>query len=579
MSSPLSSLKKSHKNPILLGRADDINKSGIGTKDRSRSMPFRNPAYSDDESRLLEEITHNMATSRLKATQRADPFHGGLPKLDTTRSHPTHNIGPVPRINNPPLERMHSSSSFTDDTPPDNATFLTAPPSDQELMATMMTRITLLEQKVQSQSKELTEKDKKIKILEDKVQIMKNAQGDLSPRESRELEKKCLLLQQQVHEMEAFLADYGMVWVGEKSNKTSAFYTDKLSSDSEEEEEEEEEEEDVWRPETSLSHNVVPSTTATTARSETVQSKFSVDYDRLIENIKDLNVLAGEGVSKVHHTTDGARLRLPDPVPLILYANGIMLFSGPFRPFTDPVTQQCVQDITDGYFPSELQNKFPDGVPFVVTDNRDTFFRDTRREVFRGAGQVLGGETRPSRLVPESKTAEKSHDKAPTNTPEHSQLKIATEAPGPKMTVDQFLQKLPKSVIKDGKVIDIRNSVGENLKDGKGVQTTVTVVETDTVKDLKKRLDDNKEVRPMTPRNITTLRVKSDTGNHTYILKMKFHETIGDLRKYVDMHRSSTSQPYNIVSAYPSKILDDERVTLQEAGLTPNAVLHLRVKK
>ena len=32
------------------------------------------------------------------------------------------------------------------------------------------------------------------------------------------------------------------------------------------------------------------------------------------------------------------------------------------------------------------------------------------------------------------------------------------------MTVGQFLQKLPKSVIKDGKVIDIRNSVGENLK-------------------------------------------------------------------------------------------------------------------
>ena len=65
-----------------------------------------------------------------------------------------------------------------------------------------------------------------------------------------------------------------------------------------------------------------------------------------------------------------------------------------------------------------------------VTDNRDTFFKDTRREVFRGAGQVLGGETRPSRLVPESKTAEKSHDKAPTNTPEDSQLKIATQAPG-----------------------------------------------------------------------------------------------------------------------------------------------------
>uniref|UniRef100_K1PPL8 UBX domain-containing protein 11 n=1 Tax=Magallana gigas TaxID=29159 RepID=K1PPL8_MAGGI len=145
----------------------------------SRNMPFRNPAYSDDESRLLDEITHNMATSRLKAAHRTDPFHGGLPKLDTARSQATHN-NPVPRVNNPPH----------------------GPPSDQELMATMMTRITLLEQKVQSQSKELTEKDKKIKILEDKVNIMKKAQGDLSPGESRELEKKCLLLQQHVHEME-----------------------------------------------------------------------------------------------------------------------------------------------------------------------------------------------------------------------------------------------------------------------------------------------------------------------------------------------------------------------------------------
>ena len=44
------------------------------------------------------------------------------------------------------------------------------------------------------------------------------------------------------------------------------------------------------------------------------------------------------------------------------------------------------------------------------------------------------------------------------------------------MTVGQFLQKLPKSVIKDGKVIDIRNSVGENLKVHKEWETTCTVV-------------------------------------------------------------------------------------------------------
>ena len=28
-----------------------------------------------------------------------------------------------------------------------------------------------------------------------------------------------------------------------------------------------------------------------------------------------------------------------DPVPLCLYANGILMFGGPFRPYSDPVTQ------------------------------------------------------------------------------------------------------------------------------------------------------------------------------------------------------------------------------------------------
>lgn len=29
--------------------------------------------------------------------------------------------------------------------------------------------------------------------------------------------------------------------------------------------------------------------------------------------------------------------------------------------------QQCVQDLMDGFFPSELQKKYPDGVPIEVS--------------------------------------------------------------------------------------------------------------------------------------------------------------------------------------------------------------------
>jgi hypothetical protein len=38
-----------------------------------------------------------------------------------------------------------------------------------------------------------------------------------------------------------------------------------------------------------------------------------------------------------------------------------------FRPFTDPQTQHLIKDILDGYFPSELQTRYPDGIPFVVS--------------------------------------------------------------------------------------------------------------------------------------------------------------------------------------------------------------------
>ena len=57
---------------------------------------------------------------------------------------------------------------------------------------------------------------------------------------------------------------------------------------------------------------------------------------------------------------------MPDPIQLTLYANGIFLFNGPFRPFTEVTTQTFLQDVLDGYFPSELQKRYPDGVPFNV---------------------------------------------------------------------------------------------------------------------------------------------------------------------------------------------------------------------
>lgn len=57
---------------------------------------------------------------------------------------------------------------------------------------------------------------------------------------------------------------------------------------------------------------------------------------------------------------------MPDPVQLILYSNGIVMFEGPFRSYDEQATQTCMTDFMDGFFPAELQSRYPDGVPFKV---------------------------------------------------------------------------------------------------------------------------------------------------------------------------------------------------------------------
>ncbi|NWT29773.1 UBX11 protein, partial [Cardinalis cardinalis] len=88
-----------------------------------------------------------------------------------------------------------------------------------------------------------------------------------------------------------------------------------------------------------------------------------VDFDLILERIRDLNSLVGEGSSRVEQTLRGARLRRAEPLPVTLYRDGIAVGQhGAFRPYQHPAAQQCLQDIMDGYFPSELQPRYPDGV-------------------------------------------------------------------------------------------------------------------------------------------------------------------------------------------------------------------------
>uniref|UniRef100_F7AR48 UBX domain-containing protein 11 n=1 Tax=Ciona intestinalis TaxID=7719 RepID=F7AR48_CIOIN len=412
-------------------------------------------------------------------------------------------------------------------------------PNDMELLSTMMKRITQLEKQVAFYSKEVVEKDTRIKILEDKLALFKNKESKESdePGKVAQLEMKCLQLQQEIYEMEAFLADYGMIWVGEKSNPNSKEY---LENDDD-------------------SVPVATVTDGSWAQGKTIYpppENFKVDYDLVLRNIQELNIIAGDGQADIVKTKGGAKLQAQKTVPLILYANGIMLFNGPFRPLSDVTTQRCLCDITDGYFPSELQERYPDGVPIQVTDKRHIKFKDARKaEIFPGVGRSLLDKDNIAKNLEES-----------------------SELPGLRMSVEQFLDKVPKSVIRGGKVVDIRSSLKESLTDSTRGKVTTEIVETEAVKNMQHRMEIPQQERPVSARDVTTIRVKSEDGSKIFILKLKFSDTIQDLRNYIKKQRPRHREPYDILSTFPNQKHSDLKKTMQDSGLVPNATLFLKRK-
>lgn len=508
MSSALSSLKRTPKAPL----------PGCMRKFAFHSSPQTEQKEIDN---LLEEVSTNIAS---KCCQSQTERSHQLQQSDPSKLKPT--LTKTPRKPSPQ--------------PCDEA------PSDQELLSLMMGRISILEAKVVSQNKEIIQKNRKISRLEDKLKIMQQNNDESSPAEMAKLLKmQCVMLQKQVQEMEDFLGDYGLIWVGE---------TDAIDVNIDCGSSRRSKNDDIWKPDDAA-----------------VPTLPKLDYDIILEKIKELNLLAGDGVAKVERTKDGARLKYPDPVQLTLYKNGILMFDGPFRPLSDLITQECLSDIMEGYFPSELQSKYPDGVPFKVTDKRDVFYKDTRHaECFPGIGNTLNNPD-----VEVSSDLDTTLHPSTSDKQDHQKV-VVDERPGPALTVKQFVDKLPSCVIKNGKVIDIRQSIWSKLKDD-GSETQISVVNTEATQEMKERIQSATRQRRGSPECMTTLRVKSANGNHTFVLKMKPQETIGDLRRYLDGQKNSNSfSAYQILSTFPHKVLDDNNATLQDCGLTPSATLRLK---
>ncbi|XP_029665140.1 UBX domain-containing protein 11-like [Formica exsecta] len=195
-------------------------------------------------------------------------------------------------------------------------------------MRKMQIVLTKAEEGLRTKDQEIGRLKRKIKEWEAKYknqELLRKKEQRTQANNSEYFYQRCLTLEHKIAEMEKFLADYGMTWVGDTKNAMN------IDGDS--------------------------------------NNYLDACYDQLVANIDQLNLAAGKGEVHIHHNEKGggATFKTPSCMMLKFYKNGMIVKEGPLRSYDDPTASSFIRDILDGYFPSELQQGYPDGVPFIAT--------------------------------------------------------------------------------------------------------------------------------------------------------------------------------------------------------------------
>ena len=518
MATPLSSLNKRRKLPLARNVA--FRMSGLDTEEH-------------DPSFALPPNVLPLSPTRVSSSQSLESL---LDMDSKTQISILRDLRRMKRKSSPKLSKMNSVPSLLNET------------ADTDVLTSLARKLRTTERQLMATNRDLLSNRNYLRELESKVSYYEAAY-DRATRPGRltELESKCSLLQRQIADMEEFLSDYGLIWVGK-------------------------EEGDLSRTDTRLEDCTDRVTTSLTMLRSNLSTELSgcvwvpesatpasmvgnVDFNLLVRNVKALNIMLGEK-AEVVQTKGGARFRRPDTIPLTLYRNGFMLFQGPFRSYTDPLSFQVVQDIQDGCFPQELCGRYPAGLPFDVFDKRDLEYEDPRlKQRFPGVGLTLGGkEVTPS---PRPLAGFYEDSLSPVFGGNRKKTSDRPQAPVP---IERFLSKLPAALVKKGKVIDIRS----------GIEAILNPKPT-PIKLICLRSNDQN----LSPGNLVHLKIRSVDGFEMYSVCLPRAATVAELLSILTdsiPHSSKLVLKCN----YPiPATLSDTSMSLDECKLYPSALLFL----
>ena len=219
------------------------------------------------------------------------------------------------------------------------------------------------------------------------------SQGAKLMDEVRELRGVNEELEAQLCEMEKFLADYGLVWVGNGGEKVGDSRSNRQSSSTATDRKvyklgggmgRVEEMDAKWQGgEVEQDEDEVP----LHAMSYTV-------FERKIKELNDIIYSEPALMKREKFNDKQARLMQPseyyDSVPVAFYKDGLLVKRGPFRPIGSPGYDSFVKDVMEGYFPSDFRDEYPDGVILSLKDRQlDTYSPGAAAE--RGLGALAQG--------------------------------------------------------------------------------------------------------------------------------------------------------------------------------------------
>jgi hypothetical protein len=303
----------------------------------------------------------------------------------------------------------------------------------------------------------------------------------------------------------------------------------------------------------------------------------------IIKNVNDLNHNCGPTYDVGRAVESGNNVRKFHErkiINLVFYLDGLCLNDGPFRPYHWPAAQAVVQDLVDGYFPYEFKQNHPDGVPLKVFDKSTELCPKPSNKCTQDGGGGSGG----------GGCARNSINNVETLMDDKSGYKVISKS--------TFLQKLPKQVLRNGRLVEVRDEVASLLAGEKGGYSVHPVVLPTAALDERNKKGNDCPPATITAsttasspnplshgigREITTIQVKCQGASHemcVFIVHLFYDQTISDLRAAIQPQlRERTGcddKPFTLCTIYPSVTFSDFALTLEKAQLVPTATVHVR---